>query len=77
MANLNKDKIKLSKPVRIPINLIKDLDLALESRLNKKLISRRECNYPEALRLMGRNLEWKQLIKKLSEQPKKEDLPKY
>ncbi len=73
MANMNKDKLKLSKPIRVPVNIIKDLDTALNRRLNNKLITRKEANYPEALRLMGRNPEWKQLLDKLSVFPRRED----
>ena len=74
MANMNKDKLKVTKPSRMPVNVLNDLDVALNNRVNNKLISRNDANIPEALRLMSRNNEWKQLMKKLSDFPRREDM---
>jgi len=74
MAKMNKNKLNISKPIRLPLPVVAEIDAALNQRLNNKLISRREANYARAMELIGRTPEWKLALDKLAKLPKKEDL---
>ena len=65
---------KNTKPVRLPPKITLDLDNALDIRFKNNLIKKKNMTYPEAMRLIGRTPEWKQVIEKLKTEPKKEDI---
>lgn len=65
---------KRTTPQRIPNEILKDMDSALDLRLNNKLISRKDAKLPEGFRLIRRMPEWSMALNKLGTLPKKEDL---
>lgn len=67
------DKRK-TMPVRLPMDIIEDLNKSLDERFRNKLITRKELKFPEGLRLIRRMPEWNLALEKLKKLPKKEDL---
>jgi len=74
MANMNKSRLNLSRTIRIPVDLLKELEFALDERVKNNLIPRNKANHPEAFKLLSRMPEWKMSLNKLARFPKKEDL---
>ena len=67
---------KQSIPTRIPRDMYKDIDNALNIRFKNNLIKRKELKMTEGFKLIKRMPEWKLALNKLKTMPKKEDLKK-
>ena len=65
---------KRNDPIRIPLAVRKQIDDAIDERLRRKLITRKEATYPKAMELIGRTPEFNLAIEKFKKLPKKEDL---
>ena len=68
--------MKKSKIIRMPTEIIADLENSLSERYKNNLITRKDLKLTEGFRLVRRMPEWNFAMDKLKKLPKKEDMKK-
>ena len=66
--------IKKTRNQRVPLDLINDLERALDIRYRNNLINRKDLKVTEGFRLIKRMPEWSLALNKLKTLPKRRDL---